>query len=308
MIETAHLVLLKGVSRSFYLSLRLLPGPMQGAASLAYLLARTSDTLADAETLPSHVRLSALEAFSQAVKRSEAAPEWPSSLVASLIDSREQSLLMASRRLFAWLDSLSDAEAALVRQVISVITSGQELDLRRFSLADADHPIALACEAELEDYTWRVAGCVGEFWTRLGYLTLGDGFSRSREDVLISRGISYGKGLQLINILRDLPADLSAGRCYLPLANVADRSEIAACRAHWSRRAESWIGEGFAYSSSLVPRRLRAASVLPAMLAKETLMRLEAAGPLAMQARIKVPRHRVYLALVQAFWSKPCAR
>jgi farnesyl-diphosphate farnesyltransferase len=38
---------LKGVSRSFYLSLRLLPLPMRRAAGIAYLLARTSDTIAD---------------------------------------------------------------------------------------------------------------------------------------------------------------------------------------------------------------------------------------------------------------------
>jgi farnesyl-diphosphate farnesyltransferase len=305
MNDTAHQTLLKGVSRSFYLSLRLLPGPMRGAASLAYLLARTSDTLADAETLSVTLRLSALEQFSRAMKGLEPAPEWPSSLVLSLTDHREQALLRASNSLFEWLASLADDEAHLVRQVISIITGGQELDLQRFGMADALRPAALASESELEDYTWRVAGCVGEFWTRLGYLTLGGGFAEADQDVLISKGVAYGKGLQLINILRDLPADLAAGRCYLPVTDTTDKREITICRAEWLRRAGPWIDEGFAYSACLVPRRLRAASVLPAMIARETLSLLEKAGPDVMQRKIKVPRRKVYLALAKAFLLNP---
>ena len=55
--ENSGKQLLKGVSRSFYLTLRLLPGPMRGAASLGYLLARTSDTLADTAAAPVDARL-----------------------------------------------------------------------------------------------------------------------------------------------------------------------------------------------------------------------------------------------------------
>lgn len=300
MDEGAHNRLLKGVSRSFYLSLRLLPAPMRGAASLAYLLARSSDTLADADKAPVALRLSSLDRFSRAVHVGEQVPEWPASLVDSLADPRERALLEASAPLFDWLARLPAAEAELVREAVSVIISGQRLDLERFGTADGSRPVPLANDAELEDYTWRVAGCVGAFWTRLGFLTLGDAFSRAPQDTLIRRGIAYGKGLQLVNILRDMPADLTAGRCYLPLADPGDIGKLHHARARWIGRAQEWIDEGFAYSARLVPRRLRAASVLPAMLARETLALMQAAGPDAMKTRIKVPRTSVYFALLRA--------
>lgn len=301
MEDDTHNRLLKGVSRSFYLSLRLLPAPMRGAASLAYLLARTSDTLADAETVPVALRLSSLDQFSRAVDGAEPAPAWPASLVDTLADGRERALLKVSTSLFDWLARLPETEAKLVREVASIIISGQRLDLERFGPADGSRPVPLASEVELEDYAWRVAGCVGEFWTRLGFLTMGDGFSTAPRDILIGRGIAYGKGLQLVNILRDMPADLAAGRCYLPLADPDDAEELHVARAYWLDCAQGWIDEGFAYSACLVPRRLRAASVLPAMLARETLAQIHNAGPEAMRRRIKIPRRRVYLALLRAF-------
>jgi farnesyl-diphosphate farnesyltransferase len=301
MDESARHHLLKSVSRSFYLSLRLLPTPMRGAASLAYMLARTSDTLADAENAPVALRLSSLEKFSRAMDGAEPAPVWPAAILDALTDPRERDLLKASAPLFAWLTSLPDAEAKLVREVTSIILSGQRLDLERFGAADETLPAALTSDDELEDYAWRVAGCVGAFWTKLGFLTMGDGFSKTPQDILVAHGIAYGKGLQLVNILRDMPADLTNGRCYLPLADANDTVKLLAAHSCWLERARQWIDEGFNYSACIMPRRLRAASVLPAMIARETLDMLEAAGPEAMRSRIKVPRKTVYLALLKAF-------
>src|SRR5207237_9783765 len=55
--------LLKDVSRSFYLTLRVLPGSIRPQIGLAYLLARTSDTIADTSLVPLQQRLNALHAF-----------------------------------------------------------------------------------------------------------------------------------------------------------------------------------------------------------------------------------------------------
>ena len=54
-------LLLKEVSRSFYLTLRLLPGAIRPQISLAYLLARATDTIADTEIVPIAQRLEALQ-------------------------------------------------------------------------------------------------------------------------------------------------------------------------------------------------------------------------------------------------------
>src|SRR5262245_51782661 len=53
--------LLKETSRSFYLTLRVLPHPIRPQIGLAYLLARTTDTIADTELVPVEQRLGALQ-------------------------------------------------------------------------------------------------------------------------------------------------------------------------------------------------------------------------------------------------------
>lgn len=295
--------ILKGVSRSFFLSLRLLPAPMREAASLGYLLARTSDTLADTATAALSVRREALHQFAHAVATHSAAPDWPAPLTTAVSDPREQQLLAHSAALVGWLDRLPEPQSALVREVVAIIISGQQLDLERFAGATRDHPVALDSAADLDDYTWRVAGCVGEFWTKLGLLTLAGGFSQQPAAVLLPQAGAYGKALQLVNILRDLPADLATGRCYLPVPDPSDRTGLLAAHAVWLDQAADWLDQGRSYAATLTGRRLRAASVLPALLATETLDRLRGASWEALQTRLKVPRRRVYRLLLRALLS-----
>ena len=305
MTDEAGKQLLKGVSRSFYLTLRLLPRPMRGAASLGYLLARTSDTLADTTTVPATARLQCLDQFRLAVVGRLSALRWPVSFLNAIPDARERHLLECSGEILTSLSRLPAGEAELVREVFQVIVSGQTLDLERFAAASGEHPVALRDDAELEDYTWRVAGCVGAFWTKLGFLTLGGRFSRTSETQLLERGIAYGKGLQLVNILRDLTTDLTAGRCYLPVTNPSDMRQLQECHAKWLKRAEEWTAEGRNYAKSLRSRRLRAATVLPALLARKTLDSLRSASWEALQERIKIPRKVVYQCVVRAFFPAP---
>ncbi len=293
---------LKGVSRSFYLTLRLLPRPMRGATSLGYLLARTSDTLADTTAAPLDARFHFLDQFRLAVAAKSAAPRWPVSILNAIPDVRERHLLEFSGEIFTRLKRLPQGEAALVLEVLEIIVSGQTLDLERFADASREHPVALLDDAALEDYAWRVAGCVGAFWTKLGFLTLGERFSKAPEPELLARGIAYGKGLQLVNILRDLAADLASGRCYLPVSDPRDSKEILACHSKWSLRAEGWISEGLVYAEALRSRRLRAATVLPALIARKTLVPLRDATWEALQTRIKIPRKEVYQCVLRAFF------
>ncbi len=292
---------LKGVSRSFYITLRLLPLPMRRGASLGYLLARTSDTLADTASVPIEARLSYLEQLRRAILNRSDAPRWPISFLNAIPDSRERLLLESTAGVFEWLEKIPESEAILIRDVFATITSGQILDLERFAQADREHPVALLDAAALEDYAWRVAGCVGEFWTKLGFLTQGDRFSNAPERELLPLGRDYGKGLQLVNILRDLPADLEVGRCYLPVADPMDRDELLACHQQWLTRARQWIGEGKTYSATLSSRRLRAATVLPALLAEKTFDSLTDATWNDLLDKIKIPRSAVYQSIVRAF-------
>lgn len=275
---------------------------MRDAAALGYLLARISDTVADSGGLRPGTRLEALQQFGAAVAGAVPAPEWPAELLASVPDPRERGLLGSTGGVIAALRALPDAEAALVREVLATIISGQSLDLSRFLAATPEQPLALADDAALEDYTWRVAGCVGEFWTKLGFLTLGDAFARASQEELLPPARHYGMGLQLVNILRDLPADLAAGRCYLPVADPLDRAELLACHARWREQAVAWVAEGRRYAAAVKIRRVRAASLLPSLLATETLAALANASWQTLEARVKIPRRRVYALLLRAWF------
>lgn len=278
---------------------------MRGAASLGYLLARASDTLADSATAPHAAKDEFLDQFRAAVAGERESPRWPVALLNSVPDARERWLLEACGDLIQWLGKLPAGEAALVREVVAIIIGGQKLDLERFSGAGREHPVALPDDSALEDYTWRVAGCVGAFWTKLGFLTLADRFSISTEADLLERGIAYGKGLQLVNILRDVAQDLSGGRCYLPVADPHEVAALLECHGRWLRIAKSRIKEGERYAATLQSRRLRAATVLPAMIAKKNLEALSRATWEQLQTRIKVPRSFVYRSLFRAFTLAP---
>lgn len=293
---------LKGVSRSFYLSLRVLPKAMRDGAALGYLLARTSDTLADSGTLPVEVRVKWLEQFGAAVAGECDAPRWPVTLLNAVADSRERRLLEVVPDVLGGLGKLPEAEAALVREVVAVIIGGQRLDVQRFECADQENVVALQSAAELEDYTWRVAGCVGEFWTRLGRAAMGEKFAEATaEKELLERGRRYGMGLQLVNILRDVGADLKVGRCYLPVKDPRDADELLAAHREWSSTAAAWLAEGPAYAIHLRARRLRAASLMPALIGVKTLARMQGADWAQLQQPVKVTRREVYQAALRAF-------
>src|SRR5215471_5326575 len=207
--------LLKEVSRSFYLTLRILPARIRSQIGLAYLLARTTDTIADTNLASVELRLEALRALRDRILSTRQDKFDFGPLAAQQTTPAEKILLEEQEASLQLLDRLQPSDRDRVRQVLRIIISGQELDLQRFASGSLDRVIALQTEEELNDYTYRVAGCVGEFWTRICRAHLFPA-AQLDEKFLLAEGVRFGKGLQLVNILRDLAADLRLGRCYLP--------------------------------------------------------------------------------------------
>src|ERR1041385_3074737 len=160
-------LLLHDVSRSFYLTLRVLPARIRAQIGLAYLLARTTDTIADTELVPLAKRLQALQALRERILGQSQVPLDFGELARNQASPAERVLLEKCDASLALLQSLSKSDIQLIQTVLDIITSGQELDLHRFGEASKDHIVALRTDDELDDYTYRVAGCVGEFWTRI---------------------------------------------------------------------------------------------------------------------------------------------
>ena len=284
--------ILKSVSRSFYLTIRFLPRSLREPVGLAYLLARATDTIADTAEIPGSIRLTTLRQLARII-----AGEAEFSTVAeALREFAAQQHDRAERRLIENIDQciehLRNSNAADrddIRTVLSTIVRGQELDLKRFGDPARTHSLQTA--AELDEYTYLVAGCVGDFWTKLGFRNCPPFADRSPEEM--SRlGIEYGKGLQLINVLRDRGVDLAAGRRYLPV----QEPDVAL----WLARAEKQIGAGIDYSSALTNWRLRFATALPALIGTRTIALLREAGGEAEARKIKVPRTEIRRILAAA--------
>lgn len=290
---------LKGVSRSFYLSLRILPAPMRRPAGIAYLLARTSDTIADSVEIPGSERLECLDGFAKRVIDGQFSGKWPERLLVGTPDPREKLLLEKTGEVLGAFEQLPESEAALIREVVGVIIGGQKLDIERFGTASGENFVCLSSAAELEDYAWRVAGCVGVFWTKLGYETLGERFSSQSATELLKHARDYGSGLQLVNILRDLSADLAAGRCYLPVLDPADHTNLMQEFCKWRKIAENRMFEGTAYAAKLATARLRVASELPALIGLETLAKLRNVSFDELSRGVKIPRRSVYRLLAE---------
>ncbi len=324
--------MLRATSRSFYLTLRVLPAAVRPQIGLAYLLARTTDTIADTELVPLEQRLDALKRLRERILTTSTVPLNFGELAQHQGLPAERLLLEKAGDSLALLQTLSPEDLQLVRTLLNIIMGGQELDLRRFAPLESTlqragdklklelQPIiALETAADLDDYTYRVAGCVGEFWTKMCRAHL---FPEARLDdaQLLANGIRFGKGLQLVNILRDLPADLRKGRCYLPtekleavrlqpavLLSPANEAKFFPLYHRYLDAAESHLAAGWVYTNSLPGGqvRVRLACAWPILIGMKTIERLRAANVVELQRGVKISRAEVRGILVKSVLTYP---
>jgi farnesyl-diphosphate farnesyltransferase len=302
--------------------MRLLPAPVRSQISLAYLLARTSDTIADTELVDVQFRLQTLAALRARILGRDGAPLSLKQLSKNQGSPAERILLERAEDTLRLLLALNEADLRLVRHVLEVIISGQELDLQRFGSPTAGQIIALETEEELMDYTFRVAGCVGEFWTQMCAAHLWPN-AKLDNDSLMRNGVRFGKGLQLVNILRDLPRDLRQGRCYMPIqslkaAGLAPRDLLSAQNESRFRPvydpllaiAEGHLAAGWEYIRAL-PRgqvRLRLGCASPVLIGVRTLRLLRHENVLDDTRRLKVSRKEVHFLRLRSLVLLPFAR
>ena len=301
-----QLELLKPVSRSFYISIRLLPKALREPVALGYLLARTSDTIADSGDVDKRIEL--LDRFARAIAGNEQAmgkefrellvPQPDPSTSLGMTEG-ETTLLESVDEILRSLQNLSPEDQRDIRELLAIITRGQRQDLIRWQ----GQLTALAGAKELREYTYLVAGCVGEFWTRVCFRKI-QSFTAREEADMLELGGNYGRGLQLVNILRDAGSDLRAGRCYFPEEELRDAGlaptdllnappAFLPIYQRWIAEARAGLDAGLEYSIAINPPRVRVATVLPAMIGVRTLELIEQNGLEALRTRVKVPRGEV---------------
>ena len=314
MTDSAFLIssLLSSVSRSFYLSMGFLPKGFREGVSFMYLLARTTDTIADTAHASGEERLRLLEKIEESLRSKILVAGLNQELQEKLAPLQEhlgeKKLLSLFEPIFEHFLQLPPPTQRLIEEVLSIIIQGQCLDLKRFDCVSSHDALllsptlrGLASPKELEDYTYSVAGCVGEFWTKLGYELYGKGYSYEPEEQLLLWGKHFGQSLQLINILRDQEEDVSRGRAYFPPldSHQLPFPSLQAQQAFYTQKALEGLHEALNYAGSLRSLRLRFATGLPALLGMATLKCCENWQG---EQKPKITRREVYKLCFKALW------
>ncbi|MFT5465421.1 MAG: farnesyl-diphosphate farnesyltransferase [Verrucomicrobiales bacterium] len=288
--------------------MKLLPKGVRAPISLGYLLARASDTIADTRGPSSTVRKSLLVRYRGLIhveKPSETevellANEIRQEILPKVHHDGEQALLGQIEACFGWLRKFSGPDRSALHKVLDLIVKAQINDVEVFGAANRLNLQFLQNEADLVRYADMVAGSVGIFWTEI-CAARDANFADMTVDAMRSRGERYGRGLQILNIVQDLGDDLKAGRCYLPHEQLleggwvegtwmSNQASIMNVSKIWLDRAELEIRQGLAYAEQLNGKRLRVATILPALIAARTIRDIRKSQSSFLKNRIKVPR------------------
>lgn len=300
--------LLKDTSRSFFVTLEMLPKNIRRQVGLLYLLARVADTIADTKTGSAEHLIEALTQYDAVAQgNSNDLPDF--SEIASLQEHEGEARLMHNVAMaVSALDLFDESDKMLMRECLAIIISGQTLDLQRFGPANETGSVSpLQTDNDLDDYAYRVAGSVGDFWTHMtcNHILKRTHSSGPKRERMFALGVRFGKALQMINILRDIPEDLRFGRCYIPAHSLEElglepsdllRSEnMEKFRPLYNRYLDLTDEhlEAATQYISMIPYsqfRLRAACMLPVLIGQRTVAMLREENVLDSNNRIKVSR------------------
>jgi farnesyl-diphosphate farnesyltransferase len=311
---------LNRVSRTFALNIRVLPRPLRQQVLYAYLYCRMADTIEDDPALPAPEKFALLGAFAalfdpdRPADASRAAfAAFPSLLPASW--QSEQSaedwekilLARAPVLLEAFPDFPAPARVAIARCVREMCLGMADFALRSEQRATGRTAALIENVAELDRYCYYVAGTVGVMLCEL-FIDHAD-IRGERAEAMRALCVSFGLGLQLTNILKDLrddaergvswlPADLLAAEGLAPESFFLAENREAARRvyARLFAKARRHLEEALEYTCRIPrsQRRLRLFCLWPLFMAAETLALLaENTDALSAGARLKISRARV---------------
>lgn len=275
--------LLEKTSRTFALSIPMLPDPTRREVTVAYLLFRIADTFEDAARWPREGRIRALEELGRLLDRADPleerrlSREW-----ARAVPVEHDGYLELLEEVPFVLDSfraLRPESRALILEHTLRTADGMAGIVSR---TGEDGVLRLRDLDDLRDYCYVVAGIVGEMLTEL--FLLGRRPLRPLATYLRERAPLFGEGLQLVNILKDSASDVREGRVYLPTA--VDRDEIFALARRDLDAATEYT---LALQEAGAERGLVAFNALPIELARATLRKVEEEGP-----GVKISRARVW--------------
>ncbi len=202
---------LQDVSRSFALTIPMLPPQLRTVVGTAYLLCRIADTIEDDPELPETSKSEFLERFSDVVEGAASSEGFSNLVVPMLSDSApeaERTLVANTQRVMSINATFSAAQRGILARCVRVMSAGMA-EFRQVTglsgLEDVRH---------MQRYCYVVAGCVGEMLTEL-FCEYSGTIARNR-DRMMQHAVAFGEALQMTNILQDVWEDRQRGECWLP--------------------------------------------------------------------------------------------
>jgi phytoene/squalene synthetase/2-polyprenyl-6-methoxyphenol hydroxylase-like FAD-dependent oxidoreductase len=207
---------LVAVSRTFSKPIQMLPGELETAVTCGYLLCRIADTIEDHTAVAAERREPLFACFLDVIERG--APPRGLAMAFDEIEGSDAELTLARNlpRVMRVFWSLSPAVQNILTRWVAEMARGMNLYIHREPGADGF--TALYTIEDLERYCYYVAGTVGHMLTELFAHALGDELSASDLVELRHQAESFGAGLQLVNILKDVTDDRARRWSFIPRA------------------------------------------------------------------------------------------
>ena len=203
--------ILRDVSRTFALTIPRLPQKLRDVVGNAYLLCRIADTIEDSDSLTLEQKRHFYERF-VAAATGEGDSEAFGCELAPLLAGRtlpaERDLARNTPCVIRVTHSFPPREQAALARCLTIMSKGMEEfqeGVFQHGLRDLPH---------LDAYCYHVAGVVGEMLTELFCAYSPD--IEARRASLEQLAGSFGQGLQMTNILKDLWDDKERNVCWLP--------------------------------------------------------------------------------------------
>ena len=193
--------ILPAVSRTFALSIRLLPGDLGNVVRTSYLICRIADTVEDEPTLAAEEKAELFDILSQCFERPEAVAQFTARVASITGDPAHVQLVRHSDLVFTVYRDLSEASRASVRRWVGEMIAG----MRKFSLA-YPNGVRIQSIEEYREYCYYVAGTVGYLLTDL-WREHSPSIGPRQYDVLRERCRAFAEALQTVNILKDVARD-----------------------------------------------------------------------------------------------------
>lgn len=299
---------LRAVSRTFSRPIELLQGDLKRAVACGYLLCRAVDTIEDNAELAQVERDRRYDSFLGVLLGSEHAEEFEA-LWKGVDGSTDAEVELCTNlhKVMSVFDALPLQMQTSIRRWVEEMTHGMRLYSHRSTASNGVH--ALTTYRDLERYCYFVAGTVGHMLTDLFLLDL-----KLKQDdrvgvALRSHAESFGIGLQLVNILKDVTDDHERGWSFIPRAmclqhGIPPESITEPRHRELAHRvvapifaqAKSHLDEALDYTLSLPPEASphRLFCLLPLWMAARTLVEAEGNDAMFVEGSdVKISRSEV---------------